>query len=275
MMTWRRLLLPAGVDAAAGPLLVARALRAFADGYMAILLPAYLLALGLGTLEVGVVATATMLGSALATVAVGAWGHRFRSSRLLRGAALLMALTGVGFAAFVVVLAAARRRLRRHAQPELGRRQRLPAARARAPRRRGARPRAHGAVRALQPARRGRRGARRARRRRSGVARRAAASSDARRVARDVRRSTARSALLVWLLYRRRPQPARDDAAERVAAGAARAVARASSSGSRRCSASTPSPAAWSSIRCWRSGCSSASACRSRRPARSSSGPAC
>src|SRR6187402_2202788 len=100
MMTWRRLLLPAGVDAAAGPLLVARALRAFADGYMAILLPAYLLAIGLGTFEVGVVATATMLGSALATVAVGAWGHRFRSNRLLRGAALLMALTGVAFAAF-------------------------------------------------------------------------------------------------------------------------------------------------------------------------------
>ncbi len=100
MMTWKHLLLPVGVDAAAGPLLVARALRAFADGYMAILLPAYLLAIGLGTLEVGVVATATMLGSALATVAVGAWGHRFRSNRLLRGAALLMALTGVGFAAF-------------------------------------------------------------------------------------------------------------------------------------------------------------------------------
>jgi MFS family permease len=100
MMTWRRLLLPAGVDAAAGPLLAARALRAFADGYMAILLPAYLLAIGLGTLEVGVVATATMLGSALATVAVGAWGHRFRTNRLLRGAALLMALTGVAFAAF-------------------------------------------------------------------------------------------------------------------------------------------------------------------------------
>ena len=100
MTTWRRLLLPADVDAAAGPLLVARALRAFADGYMAILLPAYLLVLGLGTLEVGVVATATMFGSALATVAVGAWGHRFRSSRLLRGAALLMALTGVGFAVF-------------------------------------------------------------------------------------------------------------------------------------------------------------------------------
>ena len=99
MSPWRRVLLPTGVDDEAAPLLVARALRAFADGYMAILLPAYLLAIGLGTLEVGVVATATMLGSALATVAVGAWGHRFRSRRLLRGAALVMALTGLGFAA--------------------------------------------------------------------------------------------------------------------------------------------------------------------------------
>ncbi len=100
MIGWKRLLLPAGVDAAAAPLLAGRALRAFADGYMAILLPAYQLAIGLGTLEVGVVATTTMLGSALATVAVGAWGHRYRSSRLLRAAALLMALTGLAFGAF-------------------------------------------------------------------------------------------------------------------------------------------------------------------------------
>ena len=91
-------LLPAGVDPAALPLLVARALRAFGDGYMAVLLPAYLLAIGLGTLEVGIVSTATMLGSALATLAVGAWGHRFPGGRLLRCAALLMAATGVGFA---------------------------------------------------------------------------------------------------------------------------------------------------------------------------------
>jgi len=97
-MTPARLLLPDGVDAGAAPLLVGRALRAFADGYMAVLLPAYLLAIGLGTLDVGIVATATMLGSALATIAVGAWGHRFRSSSLLRGAALLMASTGVAFA---------------------------------------------------------------------------------------------------------------------------------------------------------------------------------
>ncbi|BEP52753.1 MFS transporter [Variovorax sp. V116] len=91
-------LLPAGVSADALPLLAARGLRAFGDGYMAVLLPAYLLSIGLGTLEVGIVSTATMLGSALATLAVGAWGYRFAGGRLLRGAALLMAATGLGFA---------------------------------------------------------------------------------------------------------------------------------------------------------------------------------
>ena len=131
----RRWLVPDGADASAWRLLAARALRAFADGYMALLLPAYLLALGLGTLEVGIVSTATMLGSALATLAVGAWGHRFAARRLLRGAALLMVATGVGFAGFASFWPLARGRLRRHAQSELGRRQRLPAARARAPRR--------------------------------------------------------------------------------------------------------------------------------------------
>jgi len=94
----RRWFVPDGADAGAWRLLAARALRAFADGYMALLLPAYLLALGLGTLEVGIVSTATMLGSALATLAVGAWGHRVAGRTLLRGAALLMAATGVGFA---------------------------------------------------------------------------------------------------------------------------------------------------------------------------------
>ena len=94
-----RWLLPAGAHPSALPLLLARALRGIADGYMAVLLPAYLLSLGLGTLEVGIVATATLLGSALATLAVGAWGHRLASRCLLQGAALLMAATGLGFAA--------------------------------------------------------------------------------------------------------------------------------------------------------------------------------
>jgi MFS family permease len=78
--------------------LAARSLRGFADGFIAVLLPAYLLALGLGQLEVGFISTATLFGSALATLAVGRWGHRFRVRRLLLGASLLMAATGLAFA---------------------------------------------------------------------------------------------------------------------------------------------------------------------------------
>jgi len=79
---------------------VGRALRGFADGFIAVVLPAYLLALGLGVLEVGIISTATLLGSALTTLAVGRWGHRFPIRRLLLAAALLMAATGLGFAGF-------------------------------------------------------------------------------------------------------------------------------------------------------------------------------
>lgn len=94
------LLLPAGADRAALPLLLARALRAFVDGYVAVLLPAYLLALGFGVWAVGLISTATLLGSAFATLALGAWGHRFHQRHLLLAAALLMAATGLGFAGF-------------------------------------------------------------------------------------------------------------------------------------------------------------------------------
>lgn len=79
-------------------LLTARALRAFVDGFICILLPAYLLALGLGAFQVGVVSTATLLGSASLTLLLGARGHRFHHRPLLMGAALLMAATGLLFA---------------------------------------------------------------------------------------------------------------------------------------------------------------------------------
>ena len=81
------------------PLLLARGLRAFVDGYVAVLLPAYLLALGLQAWHVGLVSTATLLGSALMTLALGTWGHRLHHRRLLQAAAVLMALTGLAFAA--------------------------------------------------------------------------------------------------------------------------------------------------------------------------------
>jgi MFS family permease len=95
----RGLLLPAGANDSALLLLIGRTLRALADGYVAILLPAYLLALGFGTWEVGLLATSTLLGSAAATLAVGTIGHRYPNRNLLLGAAILMAATGFAFAA--------------------------------------------------------------------------------------------------------------------------------------------------------------------------------
>ncbi|HEX2651448.1 MAG TPA: MFS transporter [Burkholderiales bacterium] len=83
--------------------LTARALRGFADGFVAVLLPVYLLALGHDELVVGFLSTATLFGSALATLAVGRWGGRYPLRRLLLGAATLMALTGLGFASLTAL----------------------------------------------------------------------------------------------------------------------------------------------------------------------------
>lgn len=95
---WNHWLLPAGAEASARLILIGRALRSFTDGYVAVLLPAYLLTLGLGQLEVGLLSTMTLAGSAMATLAVGAIGHRWPQRRLLLVATLLMAATGAGFA---------------------------------------------------------------------------------------------------------------------------------------------------------------------------------
>lgn len=89
------MLVPAGTAPEARLLLIGRALRAFTDGFVVILLPVYLLALGLGQWEVGLISSATLLGSALETLAVGQWGYRFPQRRLLLAAAWLMCLTGL------------------------------------------------------------------------------------------------------------------------------------------------------------------------------------
>jgi len=90
--------LPDGVEASAAWLLASRMLRGFADGYVAVLLPAYLGALGFGVVQIGLLGTLTLAGSAVATIAVGALGHRFPASRLMLAAALTMVATGLGFA---------------------------------------------------------------------------------------------------------------------------------------------------------------------------------
>src|SRR6266576_2388850 len=81
-------------------LLWVRGLRAFGDGYVSLLLPVYLLSLGLTPFEVGVIATGTLLGSGVLTLLVGLHAYRFRYRVLLVGAAALMTLTGLGFATF-------------------------------------------------------------------------------------------------------------------------------------------------------------------------------
>ncbi|TGP23045.1 MULTISPECIES: MFS transporter [unclassified Mesorhizobium] len=76
----------------------ARALRDFGDGFVAVLLPVYLLALGFTPLQVGVIATASLLGSALLTICVGLLGARHDRRQLLLAGAGLMIATGVAFA---------------------------------------------------------------------------------------------------------------------------------------------------------------------------------
>ncbi|RWH77685.1 MAG: MFS transporter [Mesorhizobium sp.] len=79
-------------------LFAARALRDMGDGFVAVLLPVYLLALGFTPLQVGIIATASLLGSALLTIAVGVLGARHDHRRLLLAATSLMVATGVAFA---------------------------------------------------------------------------------------------------------------------------------------------------------------------------------
>src|SRR6185437_14763434 len=78
----------------------ARGLRAIGDGFISILLPAYLLALGYDAFEIGALMTATLLGSALLTFCSGMITARFGERRPLLAASALMILTGLGFAGF-------------------------------------------------------------------------------------------------------------------------------------------------------------------------------
>jgi len=75
-----------------------RAIRGAADGFVSVLLAQYLTDLGLSPFEVGAVITATLLGSAALTLAVGLLGSHRELSRLLMASCVLMMMTGVGFA---------------------------------------------------------------------------------------------------------------------------------------------------------------------------------
>jgi MFS family permease len=91
-------LLPSEATPDAGVLLKARAVRAFGDGFVSVLLPLHLTTLGFDGVQIGAVATTTLLGSAALTLVVGLVAYRLGRQLLLLRASLLMIATGLGFA---------------------------------------------------------------------------------------------------------------------------------------------------------------------------------
>lgn len=87
------------MSSAAGNVFLARAIRDFGDGFVAILLPVYVIALGLSAFEVGVVATVALLGSAVLTLTIGLLSGGRDHRVLLLAASALMAATGLAYAA--------------------------------------------------------------------------------------------------------------------------------------------------------------------------------
>ncbi len=94
-----RAALPLGLPRDIRLALIARSLRAFGDGAISLLLPVYLTARGFDAFQVGILTTATLLGSAAVTLGMGLVAHRFSRRSLLLAASLLMAATGLAFTA--------------------------------------------------------------------------------------------------------------------------------------------------------------------------------
>jgi len=79
--------------------LAAREVRAFGDGFVALLLPIYLLEPGFSAFAIGAIVCGTLIGTALLTLWVGMIANRYSRRRLLLAASLLIAATGAGFRA--------------------------------------------------------------------------------------------------------------------------------------------------------------------------------
>jgi MFS family permease len=78
-------------------LYAARALRGFGDGFAIIILPVYLLAIGLSPQQVGIVASASLLGTAALTLFAGFVAPRYDLRNLFLIGAGLTAVTGLVF----------------------------------------------------------------------------------------------------------------------------------------------------------------------------------
>jgi MFS family permease len=88
---------PETATADARVLVSARAVRAFADGFVSVLLAVWLRELGFPSWQLGAITTSTLIGSAALTLGIGLLAWRWPRQRLLLAAALMMSLTGLGF----------------------------------------------------------------------------------------------------------------------------------------------------------------------------------
>jgi MFS family permease len=80
-------------------LYAARGMRGFGDGFAIIILPVYLSAIGLSPQQIGIVASASLLGTAALTLIVGFIAPRFELRALFLAGAGLIVLTGLIFPA--------------------------------------------------------------------------------------------------------------------------------------------------------------------------------
>jgi MFS family permease len=76
-------------------LYAARALRGFGDGFAIIILPVYLLAIGLSPQQVGIVASISLFGTAALTLIVGFVAPRFDLRNLFLAGAIMTVVTGL------------------------------------------------------------------------------------------------------------------------------------------------------------------------------------
>ncbi|MEA2883496.1 MAG: hypothetical protein QOH32_2752 [Bradyrhizobium sp.] len=77
----------------------ARGLRGFGDGFAILILPVYLTAIGFSPFEIGIVASASLLGTAALTLITGFIAPRFELRNLFLAGAALIVLTGLIFPA--------------------------------------------------------------------------------------------------------------------------------------------------------------------------------
>src|SRR2546425_7100576 len=78
----------------------ARAARGFGDGLAIIILPAYLTEIGFDPFQVGIIATAALLGTAITTLAAGFLAAHYDLRNLLLLTAVVMLATGIAIPTF-------------------------------------------------------------------------------------------------------------------------------------------------------------------------------